>query len=59
VPCLLASRGLGAVGDGDQVLAGLVGVAGLLGGHGDVTVLGVLNANGLIEERWLGFRESN
>lgn len=45
--CLLAGSGLGAIGDGDQVLAGLLGVAGLLGGHGDITVLSTLNADGL------------
>jgi hypothetical protein len=54
---LLAGSGLGAVVDSDQVLGGLLGVTGLLGGHGDITVLGTLDADGLIEESWLGFRK--
>lgn len=45
--CLLAGAGLRAVGDRDLVLAGLLGVARLLGSHGDTTVLGGLHANGL------------
>lgn len=44
---LLAGTGVGAVVDGDEVLAGLVGVAGLLGGHGDTTVLSTLDTDGL------------
>lgn len=44
---LLASGGVGAVGHGDLVLAGLLGVVGLLGGHGNATVLSGLDTNGL------------
>lgn len=43
----LAGGSVGAVVDGDEVLAGLVGVAGLLGGHGDTTVLSTLDTDGL------------
>lgn len=46
---LLAGGGLGAVGDGDLVLGGLLGVAGLLGDDGDVTVLSGLDTDGLNE----------
>lgn len=52
---LLAGGGLGAVVDGDLVVAGLLGVTGLLGGHGDTTVLGTLDTNGLELGR-LGYR---
>lgn len=43
---LLAVGGAGTVGDSDQVLSGLLGVAGLLGDHGD-TVLSGLDTDGL------------
>lgn len=43
---LLAGGSAGAVGHGDQVLSGLLGVAGLLGGDGD-TVLGGLDTDSL------------
>lgn len=46
---LLAGGGLGAVGDGDLVLGGLLGVVGLLGGNGDATVLSGLDTDGLEE----------
>jgi hypothetical protein len=46
---LLADAGLGAVGDGDLVLGGLLGVAGLLGDDGDTTVLSGLDTDGLDE----------
>lgn len=45
--CLLAGAGLGAVGHSDRVLAGLLGVAGLLGSHRNAAVLGSLHADGL------------
>ena len=48
--CLLASGALGAVVNGDGVLAGLLGVAGLLGDHINTTVLGGLDTNGLDEQ---------
>lgn len=44
---LLAGGGVGTVGNGDLVLTGLLGVAGLLGGHSDATVLGSLDTDGL------------
>lgn len=49
---LLASGSVGTVVDGDEVLAGLVGVAGLLGGHGDTTVLSSLDTDGLKVRNW-------
>lgn len=45
---LLAGSSARAVCDGDDVLSGLLGVAGLLGGHGN-TVLGTLDTNSLKE----------
>lgn len=48
---LLAGGGLGAVGDGDQALGGLLGVVGLLGGNGDGTVLKGLDTDGLEETK--------
>lgn len=44
---LLAGAGVGAVGDGDLVLGGLVGVGSLLGGHSNTAILGSLDTNGL------------
>ena len=44
---LLAGRGLGAVGHGHHVLAGLLGVAGLLGDHGNTTILRGLDTDSL------------
>jgi hypothetical protein len=43
---LLAGGGAGTVVNGDEGLSGLLGGAGLLGGHGD-TILSALNTNGL------------
>lgn len=44
---LLAGAGVGAVGNGDLVLGGLVGVGSLLGGHSNTAILGSLDTNGL------------
>lgn len=44
---LLAVGGLGAVVDGDLSLAGLLGVAGLLGDHVNTTVLSGLDTDSL------------
>lgn len=49
---LLAGGGAGTVSHGDQVLSGLVGVAGLLGGDGD-TVLSGLDTDSLQIIRYL------
>lgn len=46
---LLAGRGVGAVGDGDDVLRGLVGFARVLGHGDDAAVVGGLDADGLVE----------
>ena len=43
---LLAGGGAGTVGHSDHVLSGLLGVAGLLGGHGN-TVLSSLDTDSL------------
>jgi hypothetical protein len=51
---ILAGGGVGTVGHGDLVLAGLLGVARLLGDDGDTTVLSGLDTEGL-EGCTLGF----
>ena len=45
--CLPAGGGIGAVGDGDDVLRGLVGVGRLLGHDDHATVLSGLDTDGL------------
>lgn len=44
---VLAGAGARTVGHGDQVLGGLLGVAGLLGEDGNTTVLSGLHTDGL------------
>lgn len=48
--CLLAGRGVRAIGNGDEVLRGLMRVAGLLGVDNNAAVLSGLDANGLMLE---------
>jgi hypothetical protein len=43
---ILSGGGVRTVGHGDLVLAGLLGVAGLLGDDGDTTVLSGLDTEG-------------
>jgi hypothetical protein len=45
--CSLAGGGLGAVVDGDLGLARLLGLAGLLGDHGNTTILSTLDTDSL------------
>lgn len=45
--CLLAAGGVGSVGDGDDVLRGLVGVARLLGHGNNAAVVRGLDTDGL------------
>lgn len=45
--CLLAGGGIGTVVHSNHVLAGLLGVGGLLGGDNNTAFLGGLNTNGL------------